>query len=443
MTVQVNTMLIQAWLKSDHDIVICILSRASSISSLCSYPALKVASQKSEMATPQPSSRMTSPSESHSSQSSSSNLSGGRIAALTIGTVLAVGLVCLLLSYPQLVLTRLVRSRSRGRSSGSGEVPLQEIPPQRPGRASGNDRSRNEADDAGSRRRHPKDVNDGNTQPQSNEIVVSRRSGSPVVINNNIYINSGDYLQPLPALNSQRNRDPALTGVKISRNAQGASGIQNLPFDPRVNLDIPPQRRRNDEYPASPLVANRSEQMATSNFWDVADWARGVASGQFPRSPARGSAGSPILEAQQSPVSRHQGSTTQVRAFDVPGAFPEDEDVMERFQLVTAPARAHAPRAPSHGDNGFWVREARESRWRRQEQEDRRDRQEKEDRRERQEREERRERDRYEREERRERARLEREERRERQERKERGEMQEREDMRERHDELRRWRIIY
>ena len=393
---------------------------------------MKVASQKSEMATSQLTSRIPSSGELHSNQSSSSNLSGGKIAALTLGTILAVGLVCLLLFYPQLVLARLLRSRSRGRSSGGAEVPLPDIPPQRPGRASGNDRSGNEADDAVSRRRHPKDVNRGNTQPQSNEIVVSRRSGSPVVINNNIYINSGDYLQPLPALNSQRNRDPALTVVKISRNTQGASGIQNLPFDPRVNLDIPPQRRRNDEYPASPLVANKPEQMATSNFWDVADWARGVAPGQFPRSPARGCTGSPILEAQQSPVSRRQGSTTRVRAFDVPGAFPEDEDVMERFQLVTAPARAHAPRAPSHGDNGFWVREARDSRWRRQEQEDRRDRQEREDRRERQEREERRERDRYER-----------EERRERQERKERGEMQEREDRRERQDELRRWRTIY
>ena len=387
------------------------------------------------MATPQLMGRIPSSSESHSSQSSYANLSGGQIAALTIGTILAVGLVCLLLFYPRLVLTQFVKTRSRGPPSGSGEVPSRDIPAQRPGRASGNDRIGNEADDVGSRRRHPKDVHGGSTQPQSNDFVVSRRSGSPIVINNNIYINSGDYLEPLPALNSQRNRDPALTGVRVSRNAQGASGIQNIQFDPRANFAIPSQRRRNDECFASPLMANRSEQIATSNFWDVADWARGVAPGHFPRSSAPGSTGSSIREAQQSPISWHQRSTTRVRAFDVPGAFPEDEDVVETFQLVTAPARAHAPRAPSHGDNGFWVREARESRWRRQEQEDRRDRQEKEDRRERQEREERRERDRYEREERRERDRLEREERRERQERKERRAMQEREDRRERQDE--------
>ena len=434
-------MLIQAWPEPDHDIVICMLTRASSIWSLCSYPILKVASQKSEMATPQLTSRIPSSSESHSSPSSSSNLSGGKIAALILGTILAVGLVCLLLLYPQLVLTRLVKSRSRGRASNSGEVHLKDIPPQHPSRASGNDRGGNEADDAGSRKRYPKDGHGGSTQPQSNGIVVSRRSGSPVVINNNIYINSGDYLQPLPALNSQRTRGPALIGLRTSRNAQGAPGTQNFQFDPQANIAIPPHRRRNDANPASPLMANRSEQMATSNFWDVADWARGVAPGQSPRSPAPGSAGSSICEVQQSPVSRQQRSTT--RAFDVPGTFPEDEDVMEIFQLVKAPERAHAPRAPSHGDNGFWVREARESRWRTQEQEDRRDRQEKEDRRERQEREERRERDRYEREERRERDRLEREERRERQERKERRERQEREDRRERQDELRRWGTIY
>ena len=389
------------------------------------------------MATPQLASRIPSSSEPHSSQSSSSNLAGGKIAALIIGTILAVGLVCLLLFYPQLVFPRLVKIHFRGRPSSSGEVPSKDKTPQRSGRASGNDRSGNEAHDVGSRRRHPKDVNGGSTQPQSRDILVSRRSGSPVVINNNIYINSGDYLQPLPALDSHRNRDRALTGVRISGNAQRASRIQNFQYDPRANLAIPPQRRRNDEYPASSLRANRSEHMTTSNFWDVADWVRDVATGQVPRCPAPGSAGSSIGEAQQSPVSPHRRSTTPIRAFNVPGAFPEDGDVMERFQLVTAPARAHAPRVPSHGDHGFWVREVRENRWRRQEQEDRRDRQEKEDRRERQEREERRERDRHEREERRERDRLEREERRERQERKERREMQEREDRRERQDELR------
>ena len=341
------------------------------------------------MATSQLTSRIPSSSEPHSSQSSSSSFSGGKIAALIIGTILAVGLVCLLLFYPQLVLTRLVKSRSRSRpsGSGSGEVVLKAIPPQRPGRTSGNDRGGNEADDTVSRRRHPKDAHGGSTQPQSNNIVISRPSGSPVVIENNIYINSGNYLQPLPALNSQRTRDPALTGVRISPNAQEAPGIRNFHFDPRANLAVPPQRRRNDEHPASPLMANSSEQMVTSNFWDVADWARGVPPTYFPCSSARGSRGSHISEAQQNPVRRHERSITR-RAFDGPGAFPEDEEVMERFQLVIAPARARAPRAPLHGDNGFWVREPRESRWRREEQEDRRERQEEEYRRERQEREE-------------------------------------------------------
>lgn len=394
------------------------------------------------MAISQLTSRTPPSNQSHSSQSTSSNLSGGKIAALTIGTILAVGVVCLLLFYPQLISKRLAKIRSQDGPSGSGEVPPKDIPHQRPGRASGNDRSGNEADDAASRRRNPKDGQGGSTQPQSNNSEVSRQSRSPVVITNNIYINSGHYMQPLPALNSQRERDPALTGVRVSRNAQGASGIQNFQFDPRANLAIPQQRERNDEYLLSPLTANKPERMASSNFWDVADWARGVTPGHFPCPQGRGSAGSPTNEGQQSPVGRHERSTTR-RAFDVPGAFSEDQDIIEKFQLVTAPARAHAPRAPSHGDNGFWVREAQESRWRRQEQEDRRDRQEKEDRRERQEREDRRERDRYEREERRERDRLEREERRETQERMERREMQEREDRHERQDELRRWRPIY
>ena len=394
------------------------------------------------MATPQLISRIPSSSESHSSQSSSSDLSGGKIAALIIGTILAVGLVCLLLFYPQLVLRRLEKSRSRGHPSGSEEIPSEDIPHQRPGWASGRDRSGNEADDAGSRRRHPRDVHGGSTQPQTNYVVVSRRSRS-VVVNNNIYIDSGDYLQSLPALNSPRNRYSAPPGVRIPLDAQEASDIRNLQFDPRTNLGIPAQRTRNDDFPASPLVTITSEQTATSNFWDVADWARGVTAGVFPRSPAPGSVGSSIRKARQSPVSHHQRSTTRVRVFDVPGAFPEDEDVLESFHLVTAPTRAHAPRAPSHGDNGFWVRESREPRWKRQEQEDRRERQEKEDRRERQEREERRERDRYEREERRERDRLERVERRVRLERKERREIQEREDRRERQDELRRWGAIY
>ena len=329
-----------------------------------------------------------------------------------------------------------MKSRYRNRAPGNGEVPLKDIPPQRPGRASGNDRSNNVENDAASRRRRPEAVHGGTAQPHYNHIVISGPSGSPVVVNNNIYIDSSDYLQPLPALNSPRNRDSAPPVIEMPRNAEVASRIRNFQSGPPPNGGIPPQRTRRGEPPTPHLRAPTHEQ--TSAFWDVADWAHGVASGQAPRSSARATLGSSIREREQDPTPRREESSTRVRASGVPGAFPEDQDVVEDFHLVTAPARLHAPSAPTHGDNGFWVREARENRWRRQEREDQRIRQEREDRRERQEREERRERDRHEREERRERDRLEREDRRERQEREERRERQERAERREWQDEMRR-----
>ena len=381
--------------------------------------------------------RVSSYSGSGSSQSSSGNLSGGKVAALTIGTIFAVGLVCLLLFCPQLVFARLKKSRSRTRPLIDGEVPSKDRPPPRPGRVSGNDRAGNGADDAGSRRRRAEGVQGGSTRLHSDHVVVSRRSENPVVINNNI------YLQSLPALNSSRNQNHASPGVRVLQNAQGSSGTRNPLFGLSPNGSIPPPRRRNGESLASPPMATTSEQTAASNFWNVADWARGVAPGQLPRSPARGSAGSPVCPRHQDSVRPRGESFTRERELDVPGAFPEAYDALDRFQLVTAPARTHAPRVPSHGDNGFWLQEARESRWKRQEAEDRREKQERADRRERQEREERRERERYEREEKRERDRLEREDGRERQEREERREMQEREDRRERQNELRRWRYVY
>lgn len=387
------------------------------------------------MATARPISRMPSYNESYPSQSSSGNLSSGKIAAIIIGTVLAVGVVCLLLFCPQLLFAWLMKSRYRNRAPGNGEVPSKDFPSQRPGRASGNDKSSNGGNDAASRRRRPEAGHGGTAQSHYNHILISRPSESPVVINNNIYIDSSDHLKPLPALTSPRNPDPAPPVIGMPRNAEAASRIRNFQSGPPPNGGIPPPRKRRGEPPRSHPRAPTVEQ--TSAFWDVAGWAHGVASGQAPRSSARATLGSSIREREQHPTPRREESSTRVRASGVPGAFPEDQDVVENFHLVTAPARLHAPSAPTHGDNGFWVREARENRWRRQEQENRRDRQGREDRRERQEREERRERDRHKREERRERERLEREDRRERQEREERRERQERAERREWQGEIR------
>lgn len=357
-----------------------------------------------------------------SSQSSSGNLSGGTIAAIVIGTVLAVGMVCFLLFCPQFLFAWLMKSRSRNRPSGSNNIPLGDRLPQHPGQASGNDGSSNGADDAGSRRRRPEIVLGGNPRPQGNQIIINRPPGSPVIIHNNIYISSDDYLQPLPALSSPRDRGPAPPAVRIPHNSRRA-GTRRVPFSNPLNGGMPPQRRRRGEHSAPLPRTPTAEQSETSSFWDVGDWARSVAPGNLPRSPTRGRTRSPLSRTERPPPRQADRPPPRERVLNVPGAFPEEKEVVERFQLVTAPARVHAPGAPSHGDNGFWVRDGRENRWRRQEREDRRDRQEREDRRERQEREERRERER-----------IEREDRRERQEREERRERQEREDRRERWD---------
>lgn len=381
-------------------------------------------------------SRITS---SYSRQSSSSGgMSGGKIAAIVVGTIVAVGVVCLLIFGPRFVFAE---RGSRKRTSGRGKGEVKKV---RSGRASGNDRNGKGADDAGSRRRRPEaDGRGGSAQRRCNRIVTSRGPGSPIVINNNIYIDPNDYPHPLPAPNPPPNRGPAAPVIATTqRTAQAASAVRNVQLSPPPNRNIPPQRRRRrrGESPARPSVrAPISAHTAAEapRFWDVADWARRVAPRQAPRppTPTGSAAGSYVRERARNPARRRgEGSSTRVRAFGVPRAFPEDgDDVGGRFQLVTAPARARAPRAPSRGDDGFWVREARESRWERQEWEDRRERREREDRRER---------DRYDREERRERDKLEREERRDRQEREERRERQERGERRERQDGLRRWRDV-
>ena len=307
-----------------------------------------------------------------SSQSSTGTLSGGKIAAIAIGTILAVSVVCLLLFCPQLLFYWLMKSRSRNRPPGCKEALLKDLPPQHPGRASGNDGSSNGADDARSRRRRPGIVHCGSTQPHGHQIIIDRPSGGPVVINTNIHVHSNDYLQPLPALNSPRDRDLNFPGVGTPRNAQRVSGTRNIHFSPPPNGGIPPPRRKPGEPPAPrprPLTAEQSE---ASSFWNVADWARGVELGQAPRFPARKRARSPLGGRKRTEMPQAEGSYTRARALPVPGAFPEDGEAVERFQLVTAPARVHAPGTPTHGDNGFWVREARESRWRRREKEDRR-----------------------------------------------------------------------
>lgn len=304
--------------------------------------------------------------------SSSSNLSGSTIAAIAIGTVLAVGVVCLLLFYPQFLFAWRMKSRSRHRPSETQDVPLKEPPLQRPGRASGNNVSSNGTGDRGRRRRDPAVVHDRITQPQGNHIVVSRPSRSHVIVNNNIYINSNDYLQPLPALNSQRNRDPAPPVVGIPPNTQHLSGIRNYQFSSPPNGGVPPQRRRRSEPPVPPPREPAAGQPNASSFWNVGDWARGVTSEQAPQSPARGRTDSLFGRREQPPLRHAEGSPTRGRALHVPGTFPEDDEVEKIFQLVTAPARVHVPSAPTHGDNGFWVRGARENRWRRQEKDDRR-----------------------------------------------------------------------
>lgn len=366
------------------------------------------------MASTQLTSRVPASGEPSSSQSSSSNLSGGTIAAIVTGTILAVGLVCFLLFYPQFLFAWLMKSRARNRPLGTTNIPLRARLPQHPGQASGNDGSSNGADDAGSRRRRPEIVRGGNARAQGNNIVINRPPGSPVIINNNIYVSSDDYLHPLPALTSPRNRNrgPAPPAAGVPHNARPVSRNRRAPFRDPSSGGIRPQRIRRGEPSAPPPRTSTGGSSETSSFWDVGDWARSVASAHIPPSSARGRTRSPLGRTGRSPIPQADRNAPRERALNVPGAFPEEKEVVERFQLVTAPARVHASGAPSHGDDGFWVREGRENRWRRQEREERRDRQEREDRQERLEREERRERERVEREDRWERR--EREERRER-----------------------------
>ena len=287
--------------------------------------------------------------------SSSSNLSGSTIAVIAIGTVLAVGVVCLLLFYPQFLFAWLMKSRSRHRPSETQNVPLKEPPLQRPGRASGNNVSSNGTGDRGRRRRDPAVVHDRITQPQGNQIVVSRPSGSHVIVNNNIHIDSNDYLQPLPALNSQRNRDPAPPVVGIPPNTQHVSGIRNYQFSSPPNGGVPPQRRRRSEPPVPPPREPAAGQPNASSFWNVGDWARGVTSEQAPQSPARGRTDSLFGRREQPPLRHAEGYPMRGRALHVPGTFPEGDEVEEIFQLVTAPARVQV--LPPMGTMGFGYEE--------------------------------------------------------------------------------------
>ena len=195
------------------------------------------------------------------------------MAALTIGTILAVAIVCLLLFCPQLLFDWLIKSRSWNSPSKIKEVSLTDRP-LRSGRASGNDASRNGADYTRSRRRRSEAVHGGINQPYSNRIIISRTSGSPIVINNNIYINSNDYLQPLPALNCPRIPDPPPPAVRMPRNTQQTSGTRNVQFGSPPNGGKAPQRRRRGESPTPPPGTPLPEQSETSGFWNVAEWAR-------------------------------------------------------------------------------------------------------------------------------------------------------------------------
>ena len=345
-------------------------------------PVIKDTSQTPTMATTQLASNIPSDDSPTSSRSSSGDLSSGKIAAVVVGTIILVGVVCLLLFCPSFLLAWLKKRLRQNRPLRSREVPLKDLPTKRPGRASGNGRRSNGADDAGSRRRRPEVVTGGNTQPRHDHAIVGRLSGAPVIINNNIYVNSTDYSQQHPAPNSPRTWDPAPPVIRVSRNARGTSGMRTFHSGPSPDGGIPPLR------------VPRTEQTDTSTFWDVADWARDVSPGS--RERVR------LPERAQDPIQGRKQSCKQERKFDIPGSFPDDEVLVERFRLVTAPARTQVPGVPTYGDNGFWVREAREYQGGRQGMDDRRGRQEREDRRERRKREERhecerRERDRLER----------------------------------------------
>ena len=333
------------------------------------HTASKVASQSLIMQASQSVSQILYDEDVSPSQSSSGVLSSGKIAAIAIGTVLAVGLVCLLLFCPQILFAYLRKSRQKRRSSENKNVPLTDVPPQRPGPARGNDGSGNRADDAESRRRRSEVVK-GSTRSHSNQVITRGRSGSRVTVNNNIHIDLNDLLHPPPAADSRRNRDAASPGLDAQANAQRAPRLCNVQHlgDP-PNRGIPLQKRRRDGNPASIPSASTAERSDASGFSNVENWAQGIPSGQASSSSSRRRPGSVSSRRERRPMQRVE---ERDRSFNVPGAFPEDDGSVEPFELVTAPARVHAPGAPVHGDNGFWVRDGWESRWRRQEREDRR-----------------------------------------------------------------------
>ena len=308
------------------------------------------------------------------SQSSPSALSSGKIAAIAVGTVLAVGMVCLLLLYPQILFAYLKKKKSqKNRSSGNKVkvVPLKDVPPQRPGPVRGNGGSRKSADDAESRRRRSAEAILGSTRSQSNQITIRRRSGSHVSINNNIHINLNDLSHPLPRSDSRRNRDPAPPESNRQPNAQRAPrrrSTQQSSDSP--NGGIPPQRRRrHDRNPSSLPRVSTAARSSASGFWNVENWAQGIPPVQPSSSVSRRRPDSVSSRRERRPARR---VLERDRSFDVPGAFPEDDDTVEAFELVTAPARVHVPGAPVHGDNGFWVRDERERWGRRQDRGDRR-----------------------------------------------------------------------
>lgn len=118
-------------------------------------PTSKDESQTSVMATTRLASCVLSYDGTSSSQSSSGNLSSSEIAAIAIGTVLAVGVVYLLLFCPHFLFAWLRKSRSGHRPSESEEAPLEDLPPQRPAGVSDDVGSSNGADDTEKRRRRP------------------------------------------------------------------------------------------------------------------------------------------------------------------------------------------------------------------------------------------------------------------------------------------------
>ncbi|KAM0805560.1 hypothetical protein BDR22DRAFT_830651 [Usnea florida] len=175
-------------------------------------------------------------------------------------------MVCLLLFCPQILFTYLKKNRPRSRSSGNKDVPLEDVPSQRPAPARGNDGSRNGADNAESRRRRSEVVL-GETRSHSSQVVTRGRSGSRVTINNNININLNDLLHPDSAVNSRGNRDAASPALKAPQNAQRTPGLRNVQQlgDP-PNGGIPVQARRHDGNPASVPNVSTTARSEASGF---------------------------------------------------------------------------------------------------------------------------------------------------------------------------------